>query len=136
MGFARADYRKLATSTPIALWRNDLRASLTVALLFSSGSWAIIFGFADRLSDTWAFAPIWLFIWLVAAFAAGRASQLYVASLIRRIQGLGPVRAMRFLEDARDREVLHRRARHTSFGTPAYKCQRRLKTDPVSTPEN
>lgn len=103
-GFVRAGYRKMSTSTPIMLWRSDVGASFLIGILFCLTSFVVL-GFYWRVG-VFLLVPTLLAIWLVSAFAAGRASQLLVASVIGRMRGKAPVRLLRFLQDARGRQVL------------------------------
>jgi hypothetical protein len=48
----------------------------------------------------------WVTMWLMIGLAASQAGRLSVAAVIMGLRGTGPVRTIRFLEDARERQVL------------------------------
>jgi hypothetical protein len=106
-GFVRAGSRVAAGNTPTALWRRDVLGVLAAGALFGLVSGLIpvlLDGYIDWVAMF--ILAFWVLGWLIVGVAASQAGHLGVVGMAMRLQGTGPVRMLRFLRDARDRQVL------------------------------
>jgi p-aminobenzoyl-glutamate transporter AbgT len=127
IGSIRAGRQMSERNTPTRLWSNDLRAALTAGLVFAAASWLLIVIVAatafvrngPAAFSSWhdidlseaapfylAFLSFWILLWLVAGLAASQVGLLAVTATIMRLRRGGTIQMIRFLEDARGRQVL------------------------------
>lgn len=106
-GLVWAGARTGIRGTPAAMWRTEIRNAVSLGTGFAVLSW-LMFPIGNRNwgSIFWAFLPLWIALWLSAALASTHACRLGVAGLLLRAEGRAPFRIIRFLEDARARQVL------------------------------
>jgi hypothetical protein len=76
--------------------------------VFGLASWLIFVLFGRGHVDRFlmVFLAFWVVIGLIVGLAASQGGRLGVAGVAMRLCGRGPVRVLRFLEDARRRQVL------------------------------
>jgi hypothetical protein len=131
MGFVRAGRQSVRRGAPRDLWRQDAFATVTAGTAFAvvatlisvlvgvtdfvrsnSMDSSVATYVVDRLKsealDNLDFLVIWLALWLVAAAAASEVARYAVATTLAWVRGRGPLRLLRFLEDARERQIIRR----------------------------
>jgi hypothetical protein len=126
VGFVRGGRRAVLRGSPKTLWRHDLAATLSAGLAFGATAWCVcvFVSVTSPLRDAYLmsdFVPSardlrdWLLllalllpVWLIAAAAASEVGRFAVAAGLLWVRRRGPLRLVRFLEDARERQIIRR----------------------------
>jgi hypothetical protein len=142
IGFVRAGRRSVTRSGPRALWRQDAYATATAAVAFGAiiVTVSVVYGLTDmadlftagfvaarlewEAATNVVYLALWFAVWPLAAMVVSEVGRFGVATTLAWIRGRGPLRLLRFLEDARERQII--RQAGTVYGFRHARLQSRL----------
>jgi hypothetical protein len=126
VGFVRGGRRAVLRGSPTSLWRQDLAATLSAGLAFAMTAWCVcvfvsatsdlrdgylmsdVVPTAQELLDWLLLLALLLPAWVIAAAASSEVGRFAVATALFWVRGRAPLRLLRFLEDARERQIIRR----------------------------